>query len=73
MLKILRDIDTTKAAVIDRFPEKCLKDGVDVLAKPVTDICNLSISSNRLPNSFKLANVKFIFKNGRNCNVSNRR
>ena len=58
----MRDIDTTKAAVIDRFPEKCLKDGVDVLAKPVTDICNLSISSNRLPNSFKLANVKFIFK-----------
>ena len=45
VLKILRDIDTSKAAGIDRLPGKFLKDGADVLAKPVTDICNLSINT----------------------------
>ena len=47
VLKILRDISTSKAAGIDRLPGRFLKDGVDVLAKPVTDICNLSISLNK--------------------------
>ena len=61
-MKILRDIDTTKAASIDILLGKILKDGVDVLAKPVTDICNLSISLNRFPSAFKLAKVKSVFK-----------
>ena len=47
IFKILRDIDTSKAAGIDRLPERFLKDGANVLAKPVTDICNLSISLNK--------------------------
>ena len=71
VLKILRDIDTSKAAGIDRLPGKFLKHGVDVLAKPVTDICNLSISLNKFRSAFKLAKVKSIFKKGRKTNVSN--
>ena len=46
---ILRDINTSKTASIDRFPRRFLKDGVDVLAKPVTDIYNFSISLNKFP------------------------
>ena len=62
MLKILRDIDTSKAAGIDRLLGRFLKDGANVLAKPVTDICNLSMSLNKFPSSLKLAKVKPISK-----------
>ena len=40
MFKILRDIDTSKAAGVNRPPGRYLKDSAGVLAKPVTDICN---------------------------------
>ena len=73
VLKILRDIDTSKAAGIDTLPGRFLKDGNDALAKPITDICNLSISLNKFPRTFKLAKVKPIFKKGRKTNVSNYR
>ena len=65
ILKILREINTSKAAGIDRLPGRFLNDGANVLAKPVTDICNLSISLNKFPSAFKLAKVKPIFKKGR--------
>ena len=61
----MRDVDTTKAAGIDRLYGRFLKDGADVLAKPVTDICNLSVSLNKSPNAFKLATVEPIFKKGK--------
>ena len=40
VFKILRDINTSKAADVSRFPGRFMKDSADVLAKPVTDICN---------------------------------
>ena len=64
ILKILRDIDTSKAAGIDRLPGRFLKDGANVLAKPVTDTCNLSIFLNKFLSAFKLAKVKPTFKKG---------
>ena len=73
ILKNLRDIDTSKAAGIDRLAGRFLKDCANVLAKPFTDICNLSISLNKFPSAFKLAKVKPIFKKGRKTNVSNYR
>ena len=57
-----------KAAAIDRLPGRF----ANVLAKPVPDICNLSISLNKFPSAFKLAKVKPIFKKGRKT-VSNYR
>ena len=66
LLKVLRDIVTSKAAGIDRLPVKFLKDGANVLAKTVTDICNLSISLNKFPSkflsAFKLTKVKTYFR-----------
>ena len=64
ILKVSRDIDTSKAAGIDRLPGRFLKDGANVLAKPITDICNLSVSLNKFPSAFKLAKAKLIFKKG---------
>ena len=58
ILKVSRDIDTSKAAGIDRLPGRFLKDGANVLAKPITDICNLSVSLNKFPSAFKLAKVE---------------
>ena len=42
-LKLLQGIDISKAAGVDNLPGRFLKDGVVILAKPVTEICNLSI------------------------------
>ena len=64
VLKILGVINTSKAAGIDSLPGRFRKDGTDVLAKPVTGICNLSVSLNKFPRAFKLAKVKLIFKKG---------
>ena len=73
VFKILRDIDILKAAGVNKLPGRFLKDGVDVLVKPVTDICNFSISLNEFPRALKLAKVKPIFKKVRKTNVSNYR
>ena len=73
ILKILRDINTSKAASIDRLPGRFLNDGANVPAKAVTDICNLFISLNKFQNAFKLAKIKPIFKNGQKTNASNYR
>ena len=56
---------------INRLSEISLKDAISVVTKPVTDICNLSISLNKFPRAFKLAKVKPIFKNNQKTNVSN--
>ena len=73
IFKILRDMATSKAAGIDRLPERFLEDDINVLAKPITDICNFSISLNKPPTAFKLIKVKPISKKGRKTNVSNYR
>ena len=44
-----------------------------ILAKPVSDIWNLSISLNKFRRAFKSGKVKSIFKKGRETNVSNYR
>ena len=53
--------NTSNTAGVERLPERFLKDGANVLAKPVTDVCNLSTSLNKFPNAFKLAKVTTIF------------
>ena len=49
----MRDIDTSKAAGIDGLSGRFLKDGANVLAKPVTDICNFPISLKKFPSTLK--------------------
>ena len=69
----MRDINTSKTAGIGRLPGTFLKVGANVLAKPVIDIYNLSISLNKFSSAFKLAKIKPIFKKGRKVNVLNYR
>ena len=44
VLKLLKNIDISKAAGIDNLPGRFLKDDAVILAKPVTEICNFSIN-----------------------------
>ena len=61
VLKLLKNIDISKAAGVDNLPGRFLKDGAVILAKPVTEICNLSIKLKIFPDLCKLAKLKPIF------------
>ena len=73
VLKLLKNIDISKAAGVDNLPGRFLKDGAVILAKPVTEICNLSIKSKIFPDLCKLAKLKSIFKKGSRMDPSNYR
>ena len=45
-LKLLKNIDISKAAGVDNCLGIFIKDGAVILAKPATEICNLSIKPN---------------------------
>ena len=53
--KIMQNMDVSKAVGIDNLSGKFLKDGAEILAKPLSEICNLSITSNTFPNACKFA------------------
>ena len=43
VLEILKNIDPTKASGIDNISGRFIKDGATILAKPISQLCNLSI------------------------------
>ena len=67
----MQNIDILKAAGIDNLSGKLLKDGAEILAKPLNEICNLSINSKTFPNACKVTNQKPIFKKGKKTDPSN--
>ena len=73
VLKIMQDIKSSKAAGIDKLSGRFLKDGADILAKPVSALCNLSISRGVFPSACKVAKLKPIFKKGKKTDPSNYR
>ena len=64
VIKIIKKIEPSKAAGIDNLSGKFLKDGAEILATPISQICNLSIKSSSFPNSCKIAKLKPLFKKG---------
>ena len=73
ILNILKNTDVSKAAGLDN-PSGCfLKDGTEVLAKYITNLCNLSITSGEFPHSCKIPKLKPIYKEGSLTEVSNYR
>ena len=58
VLKILQDTNTSKSAGIDKMSGIFIKDGAEVLAKPLTQLINLSISSLTFPDPCKVAKLK---------------
>ena len=58
VFKILKIFDESQAPGIYDPIGIFLKDGASFLATPVTQLCNLSISSGRIPDDCKIAKLK---------------
>ena len=66
VFKIIQNTDISKAAGIDNLSGNFLKDGAEILAKPLSEIYNLPITSRAFPNACKVAKLKSIFKKSKN-------
>ena len=64
-------IDISKAAGIDKISRKLLKDGANILAKPIAKICKISIYSGLFPSDCKVAKLKTLYKKGSKTNPGN--
>ena len=60
----MKNVEVTKAGGIDQISGKFLKDGVWMLAKPISDLCNLSLTLGSFPDTCKIAKIKPLFKKG---------
>ena len=73
LFNILQNVEVTKAAGIEQISAKFLKDGARILAKPISELCNLSMTLGSFPNACKIAKVRPLFKKGSKTDPSNYR
>ena len=64
ILTILKAIQVLKAAGIDNLSVSFLKDRAKVLSKPISDLCSLSITSEKILDICKVAKLKPLYKKG---------
>ena len=69
----MKNVEVTKAAGIDQITGKFLKDWVRILAKPISELCNLSMTFGSFPDACKIAKVKPLFKKSSKTDSSNYR
>ncbi|PFX13880.1 putative RNA-directed DNA polymerase from transposon X-element [Stylophora pistillata] len=69
----LKSLKSKKTTGLDGMSARLLKDAAPVIAKPITDIINLTISTGEFPPELKEAKVTPIFKNGKRNEESNYR
>ena len=62
IFKLLKQLNPAKSAGIDNLTGKFLKEGAPVLASPITDLVNLSISLSLFPDDCKIAKLKPLYK-----------
>ena len=70
-LKILQCIDISKAAGTNKISGRFLKDGANILPKPIAEICNISISSGIFPSDCKIDTLKPLYKTISKTNTKN--
>ena len=73
IFKIMEKIEVSKAPGIDKLTGRFKKDGAEILFKPISEICNASISHGIFPNAYKVAKLKPVFKKGKEVDLSNYR
>ena len=73
LFNILQNVEVTKAAGIDQISGKILTDGARILVKPISELCNLSMTLGSFPDAFKIEKVKALFKKGSKTDPSNYR
>ena len=62
VLKIIKKLEMYKAAGTDRLSRRFLRDGAEILSRPISEICNLSISRGVFPDTCKVAKLKPIYR-----------
>ena len=62
VLKLSQQLNPHKSAGIDNLTGKFLKEGAPVLASPITNLINLSISLSSFPDDCKIAKLKPLYK-----------
>ena len=73
VLNIMQYIEISKAGGVDKFSGTFLKDGAEILAKSINEICNLSITFRTFPNACKVSKLKPIFKKAKQIGPCNYR
>ena len=73
LFNILKNVEVTKTAGIHQTSGKFLKDRARILAKPINELCNLSMVLGSFPDAFKIAKVMPLFKKGSKTDPSNYR
>ena len=73
VLRELKSIDCTKSHGIDEMHPKLLKAAADVVAKPLTDLFNLSLNTGDIPEDFLVAKIIPIHKSGAKTDPTNYR
>ena len=58
ILTILKSTPVSKGAGLDNISGSFLNDGAKFLAKPISDLCNLSIKSEKFPDICKGVKLK---------------
>ena len=71
VLKQLSKLKVTKALGLDGITARLSKDAAPVIAKPITYLVNLTISTGLIPAEWKNARVTPIFKSGARNDVNN--
>ena len=61
VLEVLPFIGISEATGIDKISGRFLEDGANILANPLTKICDISISSGLFPSDFKIAKLKPLY------------
>ena len=72
VFNIIKKIDISKTAGIDRLSGCFLRGGAEILSRPISEICNLLISRRAVfPDAGKAAALKPIYKKGEKRHTSN--
>ena len=69
--KLLCCLDVSKAPGMDEISPRFLKDGAEVLAKPICDIVNLSIKLSTFHDKCRIAKLTPRFKKGSKTDLKN--
>ena len=64
ILTILKATQVSKVAGLDNLSGCFLKDGTKFLARPISDLCNISINYEKFPDFCKVAKLKPLYKKG---------
>ena len=71
--KLLSCLDVFKAPGMDEISPRFLRDGAEVLAKPICDIINLSIKLSTFTDKYKITKLTPLFKKGSKTDPKNYR